>query len=111
MKGNTSGIKPVEFNVVVRPRPVEATIRTKSGFELIKPIETVESEQNAAVVGELVAVSPHAFSYEDWPKNEPPPKPGATVLYAKYSGMKHTGRDGVDYVILKDKDVAAVLEA
>jgi hypothetical protein len=54
-----------------------------------------------------VALSPLAFSYEDaeWEK----PKPGDKVMFAKFAGAAVKGKDGLDYRIINDKDVSAVL--
>lgn len=101
---NFSGIRPVEFKVVVRPDKVEE--RSKGG--VIIPDIARDMKQAAAVEGEIIAVSPLAFTYEKWP-DELKPKVGDRVFYAKYAGMKVTGRDGVEYLILSDKDIAAVL--
>jgi chaperonin GroES len=98
------GISPVEFNVLVRPR--EAVRKTAGG--VIIPDMAVDKQQAAAVEGTIVAVSPLAFSYDDWPE-EQRPVPGDSVVFAKYAGMTVT-RHGVDYRLIKDKDIAAVLK-
>lgn len=101
---NPSGIEPSEFNVLVLPKKVE----DKSKGGIILPDETKDRDQFAQMHGELVAVSPVAFTYADW-NGAKPPRPGDHVLFAKYSGAKVTGKDGIEYRIVKDKDVAAVL--
>lgn len=108
---NLSGILPTEFNVVVRPDPVSETIRTKSGIEIFKPVDTQEKEKYAAQGGTLIAVSPLAFTYERWPDGAQPPQVGDKVIFAKYVGMRWTGRDGVEYIIMKDKDIVAAFNA
>ena len=102
---NLSGIKPIEFNVLVRQKEVEAV--TKGG--IIRPEINKEREQAAAIEGEIIAVSPMAFGYEKWPEGTEPPKPGDCVFFAKYAGMKVTGRDGIEYLIVKDKDITSVI--
>ena len=103
---NLSGIKPIEFNVLVRQKEVEAV--TKGG--IIRPEINKEREQAAAIEGEIIAVSPLAFTYEKWPEGFQLPKPGDHVAFAKYAGMKLRGRDDVEYLILKDKDISCVIE-
>ena len=103
---NPSGIRPVEFNVLVKPKEVEE--RTAGG--IIVPDIARDREQVAAVEGEIVAVSPLAFTYEDWGDHEKP-KVGDRVYFAKYAGMLVKGRDGVEYRLLKDKDLGAVIDA
>jgi chaperonin GroES len=99
------GIDPIEYKVVVRP--VKAAEKTKGGIVL--PEQVIEKDQHAAMEGELVAVSPFAFTYEEWPAGARKPKPGDRVLFARYSGITQRGADGSDYRIMNDKDVVAVL--
>lgn len=101
---NTSGIYPVEYKILIAAKTVEE--KTKGGIFL--PDDTKEREQFAQMEGTLVACSPLAFTYDDW-KDANPPKPGDRVLFAKYSGAKVTGKDGKEYRLVNDKDVAAVL--
>lgn len=102
---NDSGIVPTEFNVLIQPKMVEE--KTKGG--IILPDDTKERDQFAQMEGVLVACSPLAFTYADWP-NSDAPKVGDRVLFAKYSGAKVTGfKDGKEYRLCKDKDIAAVI--
>ncbi len=101
---NLSGLRPVEFKVLVRQHKVEEV--SKGG--IVIPDIVRDREQAAAVEGEIIAVSPLAFTYEKWP-DELKPKVGDRVFFAKYAGMKVKGRDGEEYLILNDKDVAAVI--
>ena len=104
-KPNPAGIRPVEFNVLVLPKKQEE--RTAGG--ILIPKGTQERMQAAAVEGEIIAVSPLAFSYEDW-GNHAMPKVGDRVFFAKYAGMTVEGKDGVEYRVLKDKDVCCVID-
>lgn len=102
---NPSGINPTEYKVLIRPK----TIDEKTSGGIIIPDSTKERDQFAQMEGELVAVSPLAFTYDDW-KGAEPPKPGDRVLFAKYAGAVVKGwKDGQDYRLVNDKDVAAVL--
>lgn len=101
---NPSGIYPVEFKVLVRPIEVEE--KTSGGIYL--PDSTKERDQFAQMQGELVAISPLAFTYDssiEWDQ----PKVGDRVLFAKYAGTVVDGKDGKKYRLVNDKDVAAVL--
>lgn len=103
---NPTGLKPVEFNVLIEPKAVEAKIGS-----IIIPDATKDSEKFAQIEGLLIASSPHAFSYvtdEEWGDGKP--KPGDKILYAKYAGVRVKGKDGKEYVIAKDKDVCALIE-
>jgi len=101
---NPSGILPTEYKVLIAPKAIDE--KTKGG--IIIPDQTKERDQFAQMEGELIAVSPLAFTYDDW-KGHLPPKPGDRVLFAKYAGANVKGRDGKDYRLCNDKDVAAVL--
>lgn len=107
-KANLSGIEPVEFKVLVRPVEDDGAITLKGGFKLYKPDETKERDQHAAMEGTLVAVSPFAFTYEEWPKDHKPPQPGDRVIFARYAGINITGNDNRDYRLMNDKDLVAV---
>ena len=102
-KGKDHGIKPVEFNVLVEPVEIEKV--TKGGIILADQV--IEKEQAAAVHGRILAASPLAFTYDDWPV-EQRPKVGDRVVFAKYAGMVVTGADGKSYRLVKDKDICAV---
>lgn len=101
---NPSGIEPIEYKVVVRP--AKAIEKTKGGIVL--PEVVVERDQHAAMEGTIAAISPLAFTYEEWPKSARKPEIGDTVVFARYSGITLRGKDGDDYRIMNDKDIVAV---
>lgn len=101
---NPSGIRPVEFKVLVRP--VEVQKISPGGVHL--PESTVEMEEHAQMQGEIVEISPLAFDYGDYPDGMCP-KVGDMVMFAKFAGAKWKGKDGGDYRVLNDKDIVAVL--
>jgi chaperonin GroES len=103
---NTSGITPVEYNVLIRQERVEE--RTKGG--LVLPGETQEREKHAQTRGVIVAVSPMAFTFDDWPVEEPKPQVGQRVVFAKHSGTFVTGEDGEEYRVIKDRDIVGVMQ-
>ena len=102
---NESGLRPMEFNVVVEMDPTETT--TKGGIILVQTI--TDREKLATEEGTLVALSPHAFTYAEWPADETPPAVGDRVLIARYAGAIHE-RCERTFRILKDKDIVAVIE-
>lgn len=102
---NPSGIHPTEYRVLIRP----VTVEEKSAGGIILPEEKRERDQYAVQEGELVAVSPLAFSYADWPAGAQPPQIGDRVIFAKYAGSNRKGRDGVEYRVVNDRDIVAVL--
>ena len=103
---NTSGIRPMEDNVLVLPSEVEA--KTKGGIILAD--ETIEKEQFGRMEGTLVAVSPLAFSFADWPDAAEQPQVGQTVVFSRYQATEITGRDGRKYWLMKDQGIAGVID-
>ena len=100
------GFDPVEYNVVIAPEQVETV--TKGGILL--PDQTKEMDEIAQVRGLLVAASPLAFNFDQWPEDAPrKPRPGDHVVYAKYAGTLLKGDDGREYRVCKDKDIVAVI--
>ena len=103
---NNSGIRPVEFKVVVFPRDVEEV--TKGGIFI--PPSKLDADKYATQEATIVAVADRAFNEVDiW--GDSPPNVGDVVLFAKYAGLLRKGRDGKDYRVLNDKDICAVLES
>lgn len=106
---NDSGLQPVEYKVLIRPEQIEETdpMLAKAramGLQLTQ--DTTERERMAQVKGTLVAVGGNAF--QDW--QEPRPKVGDVVYYAKYAGLNVPGKDGVEYRLAQDKDVSAIVQ-
>ena len=98
---NESGIKPVEYKVLVRPDKVEE--KTKGGIVL--PNQTKERDEHAQTKGTLIEVGGNAF--EDWRGEKP--KSGDRIVFTKYAGVRIEGTDGETYQVIHDKDIAAVL--
>lgn len=103
---NMSGMTPTGHNVLVLPDKEKEV--TTGGIHL--PEQHLERKQAFATSGTLVACSPIAFNYDEWLEGEPP-KPGDRVVFSKASGLLREGADGLEYRIIQDKDVIAVLEA
>lgn len=104
MEPDTSGLRPLEFNVIVRQDEVDE--KTKGGVFLPQTVR--EREEYAAVHGVIVSVAPLAFN-EDICIG-PKPAPGDRVIFARHAGAFLTGADGRRYRAIKDKDVIAILE-
>lgn len=101
MSGNTSGLQPVEYKILIEPQDVEQV----SDGGIVLAISTTEKEKMAQVRGKLIAVGGNAF--EDWA--EPKPQVGDSIWYAKYAGYVIKGDDGKEYRLANDKDCAAVV--
>lgn len=101
---NESGLVPMEYNVVVKPDAAETI--TKGGIIL----PTNDRSKWEVQEGTIDAMSVHAFSYADWPEGERKPQAGDRIIFAKYAGAR-IDRNGVEWLVIKDKDVVAVIEA
>ena len=101
-----SGIIPTEYKVLIKPEKIEE--KTKSGIYL--PETHREREDASATTGKIVAASPLAFKYDDWPEGSVLPQKGDKVAFAKYAGVSIKGNDDEDYRIVNDKDIIAILE-
>lgn len=99
------GLRPIEYNVVIAP-----AIAPKMIGSIVLPDESRESKGMAMQVGRVIAVSPTAFNYDNWPSEALKPKPGDIVWFARYAGGIFDGRDGREYRMVKDKDIGAVIE-
>lgn len=106
---NNSGLTPVEYQVVIALDPREE----KTAGGIILPTQAVEADRLSTMEGTLVAASPLAFNYDNWPDNAPKPKVGDRVLFRRFNGFIHTKKvDGVehDYRMTSDRDVLAIIE-
>ena len=92
-------LKPLSDRVVVEPAPAE----DKSAGGIILPDTAQEKPQQ----GTVVAVGSGKTS-DSGNLVEMTVKKGDKVLYGKYSGSEITF-DGVDYVIMRESDILAVL--
>lgn len=95
---NTSGIKPVNQNVLIQPDEVEEKIGS-----VIIPEMVQDRNQHAQTWGTIVSLCDDAFE-----EMNTPPKPGTKVCFARYGGAIIEGLDGVKYRLLKDIDVTGV---
>jgi chaperonin GroES len=104
MRMNKSGIRPVEYKVLVLPVKVEE--KTKGGIILVD--ETKDRDKFAMTKGTLVAVGTIAFTDPDWLDC---PKVGDSVMYNRYAGGSLVkGNDGEEYRLMNDKEICAILE-
>ena len=110
---NTSGIEPQEYKVLIKPDDAVAeilkkyTALAKAGFKVDDTSR--DREQHAATEGVLIATSPLAWSFADYPSNGGKfPEIGDHVIFPRYVGFMVKGNDGEDYWLLNDKDIIAV---
>lgn len=102
---NPSGIDPVEYNIVVRMDAVEE--KTASGLYI--PQTKTERDKLSADEGTIVAVSPLAFTYADWPEGSRIPQVGDRILMAQFDG-RIWERGDTTFRLIKDKSVIAVIQ-
>lgn len=100
---NTSGYYPAGYRVLVKPDPIDK--RTKGGIFI--PDTAVEDHGRAQMLGTLVAIGP--FAWHDYPAAWA--KPGSRVLFARYGGLHLRGKDGLEYRMLNDEQITAVVDA
>ena len=92
-------LKPLSDRVVVEPAPAE----DKSAGGIILPDTAQEKPQQGLVVAAGAGKVSDSGSLIDMTV-----KVGDKVLYGKYSGSEVTF-DGVEYVIMRESDILAVL--
>lgn len=103
---NSSGIRPLDMRVLVKPDPVEEV--TKGGIIIVP--DAVEKEKYATVKATLVAVGVNAWAEAKTHSAFTAPEPGQRVMIAKYGGVVVKGADGEEYRIMNDEDITALLE-
>ena len=98
---NPSGLKPVEYKILVKKDDVED--RTKGGIYI--PIGVVEQKKMKQEQATIIAIGGNAF--REW--EGVIPKVGDRVYIGKYSGYEVIGIDKEKYQLLNDQDIAAVI--
>lgn len=97
------GLRMFGFNVLVKPKAVEDKIGS-----IIIPDDHKDKLAYGVTEGELMALSPVAFTYETWPEGTRLPKVGDRVVFSKFVGAKIEGDDGIEYRVMEDKEILAV---
>ena len=94
-----TGITPVDDRIIIRPTITDN--RTESGI-----VVSIEDDHDQASQGIAVAVGPGMRKKKLIPLEV---EPGQTVLYTRDSGNR-VNIQGTDYVVVKEKDVIAVVD-
>jgi co-chaperonin GroES (HSP10) len=102
---NEIDLLPMEFNVIVALDPDEE----KTAGGIIIPTEKVERNRIEETEGTLIAASPLAFGYEEWPDGAYVPQLGDRVFFARYAGIL-VERGGKWVRVVKDKEIVAVVQ-
>ena len=101
---NPSGIQPVDDRVLVAPTKIDRM--TAGGIAL--PETVAEQEEVGHIKGTIVAMGAQAF--EDIESPDQRPAVCAIVAMARYAGYLMQGKDGEEYRLVNDRDIAAVLD-
>ena len=96
---NPSGITPIFDRVLILP--LDIVEKTEWGF-VLGTEENTEREQMANTTGQLIALG------EECPTDIIPL--GKKVIFAKYSGLLYTGKDGKKYRMINWGDLTGVLD-
>jgi co-chaperonin GroES (HSP10) len=95
---NNSGITPLGTTVLVLPEQVQR--KTDSGIVLATESQA-DREQLGQTDGIVVAIASEAYQDRF--------KVGDRVIMTKYAGMIRVGNDGIEYRLVNDNEIKAVL--
>lgn len=98
---NPSGYHPTEFKVLIRPDEAPEKIGS-----IYVPTEKQEKDKFGTTEGVIVEASHLAFNYADeaqWGGAKP--KAGDRVVFTKHAGVRVKGDDGVDYLLVTDREI------
>lgn len=101
---NPSGITPLGHRVLILPLKVEE--KTKSGI-ILADGDTLRKEQMAQDKGQVVALGSDVWKDQE---TQDQAKVGDTVVYARHAGNLWTGLNGVQYRLVNDLDIVALLD-
>lgn len=94
-----SGIRALEYKVLVFPDPIER----QSPGGIAYPENEIERMERAQTEGVIVNFGEDAFS--DWRGK---PRSGDRVIFALYAGQMVDGNDKKRYRLIRDKDIVAI---
>ncbi len=97
--------RPLHDRVVVRR--IDAEEKTKGGIILVT--DTKDRDRLKAEEGTLVAISPLAFTYDDWPEGSRRPEVGERVIFKQYDGLLRE-RNGRNFRVMNDKSIIGIVD-
>ena len=100
---NTSGIHPKGHRVLIKPDAL--TEETESGI-ILHVGTNAERERLAQLKGTIIELG--STAWHDQP--EAWANVGDRIIFGKYSGLIYMGDDEVEYRIINDLDVVAVID-
>lgn len=105
---NQSGILPLEYRVLVLPDTIEDTITTASGFKLLKATTSEDDLRDQARQHKATIIDVGKLAFEGWAIA---PQLGAKVMINQYAGDICIGKDDVQYRLIVDTDIKAIIES
>lgn len=99
------GIRVLNEWILVRPISLTNKIRSKSGFELLTPENTMERQNSALTVGRVIGIGEFAGKRQNVSK----PEIGDHVIFPMYGGGRVTLK-GIKCVFLNDDSILAVVK-
>ena len=93
--------QPLGDRIIIKP--LEPETKTKGGIVLPDTVKEKPQE------GKVIAVGKGKI-LENGTVQKPEVKEGDTVLYGKYSGTEITAKDGVEYLIVREEDILAIVK-
>lgn len=99
-------IEPFEFTVLL----AMAEFARKTPGGIVIPESTADREEWGADQARILAISPLAFSYAEFPPGHRLPQVGDVVFVGKYPGDAVNGKDGRKYRLAHGREIKAVIE-
>jgi co-chaperonin GroES (HSP10) len=96
-------VQPTGYRILIRP--LKITEQTPSG--IYKPEVARKLEENATIVGEVLALGPLAYLDEEKFPGGPWCKPGDFIIMRAYAGTKFK-HQGADYRLINDDTVEGI---
>jgi co-chaperonin GroES (HSP10) len=105
---NLSGIIPLNYSVLVLPEPVDDTITAPGGTKFFVADDYEKKRRKQAKQEKSIIIDIGSNSFEDW---DVAPNIGAKVMIEQFAGEFCIGKDGIEYRLITDKEIKAILES
>lgn len=107
---NTSGIKPLSDNVLVRTDKAATTIGVLAKIHITDSNQ--EKQTAAATTGTIYALGDDAFRWNSTktkPFSGERPDAGSRILFEQYAGVMHQGLDGAMYRLMSESCIGGIM--
>lgn len=105
---NPTGIIPLEYHLLVLPDPIEDTITAPGGTKFILPDDSEKTRRKQAKQERATVVITAKNCFEGWAIV---PQVGSKVMINQYAGEFCKGSDGVEYRLIRDEEIKAMIES